>query len=78
MIGSLGSSALDAAYDRWKTASPYDLEKESKCKCERCGLELYPGDKYFDCEGSLLCDECSKEWLSEQSQEVTDEMAFPE
>lgn len=76
MIGSLGSPALDAAYDRWKTTPPDD--PETHFKCERCGLELYPGDKYFDCEGSLLCDECSKEWLSEQSHEVTDEMAFPE
>lgn len=76
MIGSLGSSALDAAYDRWKTTPPE--EPESHFKCERCGLELYPGDKFYDCEGSVLCEECSKEWLSEQSQEVTDEMAFPE
>lgn len=75
MMG-LGSSALDAAYDRWKTTPPE--EPESHFKCERCGLELYPGDKYFDCEGSVLCEECSKEWLSEQSQEVTHEMAFPE
>ena len=76
MIGSLGSSSLDAAYDRWKTTPPED--RESKCKCERCGESLYPGDEYFDCEGTLLCDECSKEWLSEQFQKVTDEMCYGE
>ena len=78
MMG-LGSPALDAAYDRWKTTPPEDdCDRESKCKCERCGEGLYPGDDYFDCEGSVLCEECSKEWLSEKSQVVTHEMAFPE
>ena len=75
MMG-LGSPALDAAYDRWKTTPPEP--EESKCKCVRCKEALYPGDIYYDCEGTLLCEECSKEWLSEQFQKVTDEMAFPE
>ena len=78
MIGSLGSPALDAAYDRWKTESPYDLEKESKCKCERCGLELYPGDKFYDCEGYNFCRECAVEWINEQEQTVTEEMCYGE
>ena len=76
MIGSLGSPALDAAYDRWKTTPPEP--EESKCKCGRCKETLYPGDEYFDCEGTLLCEECSKEWLSEQFQKVTDEMCYEE
>ena len=74
MIG-MGSRELDNALDRWLTTPD---EEESKCKCERCGESLFPGDDYYDCEGSVLCEECSKEWLSEQSQVVTYEMAFYE
>lgn len=73
---SLGSAKLDAALDRYLTTPPEP--EESHCKCEWCNEVLYPGDKYFDCEGSLLCEECSKEWLSEQFQEVTEEMAYTE
>lgn len=78
MIGSLGSPSLDAAYDRWKTTPPYDLEKESKCKCERCGEILYPGDKFYDCEGYKFCHECAVEWIDEQEQTVTEEMCYKE
>lgn len=73
MMG-LGSPALDAAYDRWKTTPPE--EPETHFKCERCGLELYPGDDYFDCEGGVLCEECSKEWLESFKKTVSHEDCY--
>ena len=49
---------------------------ESKCKCERCQEPLLPDDKYFDCEGYIFCEECAREWLEEQAQFVSEEMAY--
>ena len=76
MIGSLGSPALDASYDRWKTTPPEELE--THFKCERCGFEFYPGDKFYDCEGYNFCRECAIEWIDEQAQTATEDMCYEE
>ena len=51
-------------------------EPESKFKCDRCGLEFFPDDIYFNIEGDRLCENCANEWLSEQGSSATYDQCF--
>lgn len=76
MIGSLGSPALDAAYDRWKTTPPE--EPDSKLKCTECKNFIYPGEFIYRLDDEVYCSECAKEWLEKYSEEATEEMCYGE
>lgn len=71
MIGSLGSPALDAAYDRWKTTPPEP--EESKYKCIECECDLYPGDDAYELDGYVYCEDHAKEWFESHKFTIPDE-----
>ena len=63
------------SYDLWKTTEP---DRDSQCKCTYCGCELYEGEKFYDIEGEILCEDCGKGWLEEHASDVTYEMEHGE
>ena len=52
--------------------------KESKCKCCRCGEELYPDYEYYELDDEILCEDCAEKWLEGHKNWVTEDMAFGE
>ena len=60
--------------DKWLTTPPE--EKESKCKCSRCGETLYPDDEYYELDDEIMCEDCAREWLEGNKNWVTESMAY--
>ena len=60
--------------DRWLTTPPDDVE--SKCKCSECGEQLFPDDEYYFLDGSVYCPGCAEEWLDQQKNTVSENMAY--
>lgn len=71
---SLGSIDMDAALDRYLTTEPE--QRESKCKCVECGVELFPDEDAYELEGDIYCEEHAREWLENQRVSVTYDMAY--
>ena len=71
---SLGSPALDAAYDRWKTSPPE--EPDSILHCFECKCDIYPGEKIYRLDDEVYCSECAKEWLAQFEEEATEEQCY--
>lgn len=40
-------------------------EPEIVGACDRCKIELYEGDPYYDCDGNDLCEDCAQAWLEQ-------------
>ena len=72
----LGSRELDAALDRYLTTPPEP--KATKCKCCKCGEDLYPDYEYFELDDEIYCEDCASEWLSGHRNWVTEDMAYGE
>lgn len=76
-MASFGKS-WESEYDKWKLASPDDLEKPTQCRCKECGCDLFPGEKFLRLDDEIYCFDCGTEWLNQFEETVTDEMAFGE
>lgn len=61
-------------YDKWKTTLPEP--KESRFKCDRCGMEFYPEESYYDIDGDKLCNRCANNWFNEQIRYATEEECY--
>lgn len=48
----------------------------SKCKCARCGDELYPDDSFFDLDDEIMCERCAEAWLEDRRDYVSESMAY--
>lgn len=75
---SLGSPALDRAYDKWLTTPPEDELPDTQCHCYECGNDIYPGEIIYRLEDGIYCEDCGKEWLNQFMDEATEEECFEE
>ena len=46
------------------------MEQKPKYYCNNCTFEIYSGDKYYDFEGQILCEECFDEKLEQLKQSI--------
>lgn len=46
-------------HPRCPNAEPIRIQKIAVGTCERCGVEIYPGDWYFEAvDETMFCEEC--------------------
>lgn len=73
---SLGSPALDRAYDVWKTTPPEDDMRTSRVTCSVCGECIYPDEEYYDFEGEIFCKYHGEEHFQTYKQTATYEDCY--
>ena len=62
-------------YDKWKITPP-ERRRSSKCICCICKEELFPDEEYYELEGDIYCEDCADNWLKQQRNWVTEDMAY--
>lgn len=66
----------ELSLDRMLQNPPEPPESRFVCEGERCGEPFYPGDDVYELDGFYLCEECAREWLSEQKRAATEEECY--
>lgn len=51
---------------------------ESKLRCEVCGAEIYPDERYYELDGLVNCSDCAHDWMGQQAKYATADQCFGE
>ena len=67
-------SRWEKQLDSYLTTPP--KEKDTAFWCDDCGEDFNPGDKYYEIDGSKLCENCAKDWLETHEKVATEDDCF--